>query len=262
MPRLSAVAAATDSARPWAGTRSLLAVCVIGLGLIVFSRHDACRRAYNTSTTTTTTQANTTPPLVERPLAGGALARHLRTGRQPSEEPDQTSGIITDGNGVVDIEPARAVPRTPPVRRRQGDARQVPHLRGREPHASSLKLPRSFGKLAGTYGNGARVRHKAGRVQLLDLAFAVLGHAVRGPEPCRDALRQRRDVHLAFLPKGAASARPRRRRSSQRSSCPRRRPRRQARTTTTKPGSDHDDQARQPTTTTHELHVDNDDSSR
>jgi len=86
----------------------LLAVCVIGLALIVFSRHERQQNASATSTTTTTTQANTTPPLVsdhwQVALSLDICGQYVNLPRTAN----QNSGIITTGNGVVDIEPARA----------------------------------------------------------------------------------------------------------------------------------------------------------
>ena len=86
----------------------VLAVCVIGLGLIVFSRHELEVRTYNASTTTTTTQANTTAPLASDHWQVALSVDICGTVINLPRSANLKSGIITDGNGVVDIEPARA----------------------------------------------------------------------------------------------------------------------------------------------------------
>ena len=62
----------------------VLAVCVIGLGLIVFSRHERQQVVSTASTTTTTTQANTTPPLVTDHWQVALSADICGTGREPA----------------------------------------------------------------------------------------------------------------------------------------------------------------------------------
>ncbi len=110
----------------------LLAVCVIGLALIVFSRHERQQNASATSTTTTTTQANTTPPLVsdhwQVALSLDICGQYVNLPRTAN----QNSGIITTGNGVVDIEPARAGAKADQFVGAKATLDQVPHLRGRE----------------------------------------------------------------------------------------------------------------------------------
>ncbi len=88
----------------------LLVVCVVGLGLVVFSRHELeVRDGENASTTTTTTtQPTSTPPTAsdhwQAALSVDICGKVVNLPRSA----DLTSGIISDGNGVVDIQPARA----------------------------------------------------------------------------------------------------------------------------------------------------------
>ena len=180
----------------------LLAVCVIGLGLIVFSRHERQQAASNASTTTTTTQANTTPPLLTDHWQVALSVDVCGQVQNLPRSANQSSGIITTGNGVVDIEPARAGTKAAQFEGAKATLAKFLTSEDVGLTASKLTLPKSLGKLAGTYGASRKCGTKPGRVQLLIWSSPSATDAVRGPEPRRDRLRQRRDVHGGFRPEG------------------------------------------------------------
>ena len=97
----------------------LLLVCVIGLGLIVFSRHEREVASENATTTTTTT---TQPPAVQPTTsAHWQVALSLDICGKVVNLPrsaDQTAGIITSGNGVVDVQPKKIQTSNRPERAR------------------------------------------------------------------------------------------------------------------------------------------------
>ena len=117
MPPRSAAAAATGSARPWGGTRCWPLVCIIGLGLIVFSRHELTQKASATTTTTTTTQPNTVAPTATDHWQVALSVDICGSVLNLPKSANQTAGIITSGNGVVDIEPSRGPGAMPPSSR-------------------------------------------------------------------------------------------------------------------------------------------------
>jgi len=195
-------------ARTPLGWYSIVAVvCVVGLGLIVFSRHERQQAAVNSSTTTTTTLANTTPPLLTDHWQV-ALSVDIcgRVGNLPRSA-DQSSGIITSGNGVVDIEPARAGKDASQFEGTKATLAKFLTAEGVTVTGTSMTLPGSLGKLAGTYDNGRKCQSKPGLVQLLlwispsaptssVVASTDIGYA------------NGEMFMLAFLPKGASVARP------------------------------------------------------
>jgi hypothetical protein len=154
------------SRTPYGWYSIVLAVCVIGLGLIVFSRHERQQAAANPSTTTTT-QANSTPPLL---TDHWQVALSLDICGQVVNLPksaDQSSGIITTGNGVVDIEPARAGTKAAEFEGAKATLGKFLTAEGVSLTGTSLKLPSSVGKLAGTYENGRKCGSTPGAVRVL-----------------------------------------------------------------------------------------------
>ena len=184
--------------RPIGGSRSyrqrtpigwysiLLAVCVIGLGLIVFSRHERQQAASDASTSTTTTQVNNTPPLLTDHWQV-ALSVDIcgQVGNLPRSV-DQSSGIITTGNGVVDIEPSRAGAKATQFEGSKATLAKFLTSEDVTLTSSKLTVPKSVGKLAGTYDSTRKCGSKPGLVQLSHLVLAQRHDAVRGPEPSGD----------------------------------------------------------------------------
>ena len=186
----------------------LLAVCIIGLGLIVFSRHERQVRVANSSTTTSTTQANTTAPLLSDHWQVGLSVDVCGTVANLPRSADQTSGIITDGKGVVDIQPARAGKKASQFEGSKATLGKFLTAEGVKLTATSLELPKSAGKIAGTYANGRKCGSKPGVVQLLiwnppswqsPFSAVVSG----GSNYALGEL-----FMLAFLPKGEAAPKP------------------------------------------------------
>ena len=112
-----------------------------GLGLIVFSRHEREQRATAASTTTTTTQADTTPPTLNDHWQVALSVHICGTVINLPRSADQSSGIITDGKGVVDIYPAARRQGREAIRRCERDPGQVPHSRRGEPHLHVAAAP-------------------------------------------------------------------------------------------------------------------------
>jgi len=186
----------------------LLAVCVIGLGLIVFSRHERQQSAANASTTTTTTQANTTPPLLTDHWRVALSADICGQVVNLPRSADQTSGIITTGNGVVDIEPARAGAKAAQFEGAKATLAKFLTSEDVNLTASTLTLPKSLGKLAGTYGATRKCGPKPGHVQVLIWPSPTSTTPFAAPSPVGIGYANGEMFSLAFVPKGASVATP------------------------------------------------------
>jgi hypothetical protein len=184
----------------------LLAVCVIGLGLIVFSRHE--RQQAASTTTTTTTQANTTPPLLTDHWQVALSVDVCGQVQNLPRSADQSSGIITTGNGVVDIEPARAGTKAAQFEGAKATLAKFLTSEDVGLTASKLTLPKSLGKLAGTYGASRKCGTKPGRVQLLIWSSPSATTPFAAPSPAGIGYGNGEMYMVAFVPKGATVARP------------------------------------------------------
>ena len=186
----------------------LLAVCVIGLGLIVFSRHERQQAVSNASTTTTTTQANTTPPLLTDHWQV-ALSVDIcgQVGNLPRSA-DQSSGIITTGNGVVDIEPSRAGAKATQFEGSKATLAKFLTSEDVTLTSSKLTLPKSVGKLAGTYDSTRKCGSKPGLVQLFIWSSPSATTPFAAPSPVGIGYANGEMFMLAFVPKGTSVPRP------------------------------------------------------
>ena len=186
----------------------LLAVCVIGLGLIVFSRHERQQSATNASTTTTTTQANTTPPLLtdhwQVALSVDVCGQVVNLPRSA----DQSSGIITTGNGVVDIEPERAGAEAAQFEGAKATLAKFLTSEDVKLTASTLTLPKSLGKLAGTYDASRKCGSKPGQLQVLIWPSPTSTTPFATTNPVGIGYANGELFSLAFVPKGATVAKP------------------------------------------------------
>ncbi len=144
----------------------LLVVCVIGLGLIVFSRHEREVASENASTTTSTTQASTTPPTASDHWQEALSVDLCGTIVNLPKSADLTSGIISDGNGVVDIQPARAGTLAKQFEGANATIGRFLTSEGVKLTATSLQLPKTMGKHAGSYANGRKCVTKPGKLQV------------------------------------------------------------------------------------------------
>ena len=186
----------------------LLAVCVIGLGLIVFSRHERQQAVTNASTTTTTTQANTTPPLgTDHWQVALSVDICGQVGNLPRSA-DQSSGIITAGNGVVDIEPARAGAQATQFEGPKATLAKFLTSEDVGLTSSKLTLPKSVGKLAGTYDSTRKCGSKPGLVQLLIWSSPGATTSFAAPSPVGIGYANGEMFMLAFVPKGTSVPRP------------------------------------------------------
>lgn len=154
------------SRTPYGWYGIVLAVCVIGLALIVFSRHER-EQAASTTSTTTTTVPNTTPPTLtdhwQVALSVDVCGKVVNLPRSAN----QSSGIITTGTGVVDIWPLRAGTNAAEFEGANATLGKFLSAEGVNVTNTSLTLPSPLGKLAGTYDNGGKCGSKPGYLQVL-----------------------------------------------------------------------------------------------
>lgn len=146
----------------------LVAVCVIGIGLIVYSRQELQNRAAASSTTTsttTTTQPSTPPTATDHWQVALSVDICNDVFNLPKSK-DQTSGIITNGDGVVDIQPIRAGADASHFEGSNANLGKFLTSEGVRSTSISLVLPKSVGRFAGTYTNGRKCGTKPGSLQL------------------------------------------------------------------------------------------------
>lgn len=186
----------------------LLLVCVLGVGLIVFSRHERQVRATAASTTTTTTQANTTPPTLndhwQEAFSLDVCGQVVNLPRSAN----MSSGIISDGNGVVDIWPARAGKDATQFEGAKATLGKFLASEDVSLTTTSLKLPKSVGKLAGTYRNGRKCGTKPGQLGMTIWPTPTSASSFPGVLSGNTVYGNGELFMLAFLPKGASVARP------------------------------------------------------
>jgi hypothetical protein len=186
----------------------LLLVCVVGVGLIVFSRHERQVRATAASTTTTTTQANTTPPTLndhwQEAFSLDICGQVVNLPRSAN----MSSGIVSDGNGVVDIWPARA---GKDAAQFEGAKATLGKFLASEDvglTTTSLELPKSVGKLAGTYRNGRKCGTKPAQLAMTIWPTPTSASSFPGVLSGNTVYGNGELFMLGFLPKGASVARP------------------------------------------------------
>jgi hypothetical protein len=186
----------------------LLAVCIIGLGLIVFSRHEREVASQTASTTTTTTQANATPPLISSHWQVALSVDVCGTVSNLPASANKTSGIITDGNGVVDIEPARAGSDAKQFEGANATLGKFLTAEGVSLSATSMRLPKSVGKLAGTYADGRKCGTKPASLQLVSWQSASSTTSFSGQPDPGVTYGNGELFMLAFVTKGASVPKP------------------------------------------------------
>ena len=176
----------------------------------------------------------------DRPLAGGASRRHLRQVGTCRRSADQTSGIITPATASsTSSRPHAGSGRERSRGRRTPPSASSSHAEDVTLTDTSLTLPKSVGKLAGTYDNG----RKCGSQARTSCRCYIWPHAdatkpVRPATPCHADLDYANGelYMVAFVPKGGCRSLGRRgdaRRSLRRRST--------TTTTTTTANDDHDD---------------------
>jgi hypothetical protein len=186
----------------------VIVVCIVGLGLIVYSRHERQVRATAASTTTTTTQANTTAPTLDDhwqvALSADICGKVVNLPRSAN----QSSGIITDGNGVVDIYPARAGKDAKQFEGANATLGKFLSAEGVSLTSTSLRLPKSVGKLAGLYDNGHKCGTKPGLLQMYIWSSPTSTSSFAAQPSGATDYGNGEMYMLAFLPKGASVAKP------------------------------------------------------
>jgi len=196
------------SRTPYAWYGVLLAICVIGLALVALSRHELQQSAASTTTTTTTPQ--TAPPTASdhwKVALSVDVCGHVEN--LPRSVP-QKSGIITQGNGVVDIQPARA---GSSASKYEGANATLGNFLTQENVSladTSLTLPSSVGQLAGTYDNGHKCGSSPGQVQTLIWGSPSAAAPFAPITTNQDAIHYGNGelYMVAFVPKGAVVPRP------------------------------------------------------
>ncbi len=196
------------SRTPYAWYGVLLAICVIGLALVALSRHELQQSAATTTTTTTTPES--APPTAAdhwKVALSVDICGHVEN--LPRSAP-RNSGIITQGNGVVDIKPARAGAN---ASKYEGSKATLGNFLTQENVKltdTSLTLPSSVGKLAGTYDNGRKCGSSAGRVQTLIWGSPSASAPFAPVTTNQDEIQYGNGelYMVAFVPKGAVVPRP------------------------------------------------------
>ena len=187
----------------------LLVVCVVGLGLIVFSRHEREVASENASTTTTTTQANTTPPTASDHWQEALSVDICGTIFNLPKSADLASGIISDGNGVVDIQPSRAGARAKQFEGANATIGRFLTSEGVKLTATTLQLPKSIGKHAGSYANGRKCVTKPGKLQVNVWASpSATSSYAAVPSPATNFSANGELFMIAYLANGASVPKP------------------------------------------------------
>jgi len=187
---------------------ALLVICILGLALIVYSRHERQQEVTTTTTTTTTTSANETPPLESThwqvALSVDVCGKVVNLPRSA----DQHAGIITTGDGVVDIKPARAGKNA--AQYEGVKATLVRFLTSEGVHLAdkSLELPHSLGSLAGTYRNGRMCGTKSGRVEVLIWSSPTASSSFAASQVTGIRYGNGEMYMVAFVPEGTLVSRP------------------------------------------------------
>jgi hypothetical protein len=182
----------------------VILVCVLGLALIVYSRQESRQAVVATSTTTTTTQAETTPPtLSDHWQVAVSLDVCGKVVNLPRSA-NQDAGVITSGNGAVDVEPARAGTLAPLYEGANATLGQFLSLEGVSLTDTSLKVPRSVGRLAGTYNNGRRCSDGPGQVEVLIWGLPTTAVSFAAPHAVGIRYSNGNMFMVAFVPKGAS----------------------------------------------------------
>ena len=116
---------------------------------------------------------------------------------------DQNSGIITTGNGVVDIEPARAGAKADQFVGAKATLAKFLTSEDVSLTTTKLALPKSLGKLAGTYDASRKCGAKPGQVQLLIWTSPTSTTPFAGSEPGGILYGNGEMFTLAFTPIGS-----------------------------------------------------------
>ncbi|MGA2528635.1 MAG: hypothetical protein ABSG36_05665 [Acidimicrobiales bacterium] len=185
----------------------VLVVCVVGLGLIVFSRHEREVASAGTSTTTTTTQADTPPIAGTHWQVALSLDICGTVVNLPSSK-DKTSGIITTGNGVVDIQPSRAGKNAKQFEGANANLGKFLTQEDVSLSSTTLKLPRSLGKLAGTYTTGKKCGTKVATLELSIWPSSASPSPYTGLPYTSATYGNGELFMLGFLPKAASVPKP------------------------------------------------------
>ena len=151
------------SRTPYGWYAILLLVCLLGVALIAFSRHERQQRVAAASTTTTSTTA---PPKVPPTVTDHwQVAMEVdvcgRTQFLPRSAV-QPNGMTTNGDGVVNIQPVLAGRNAAQFEGNNATVGKFLSLESVVLSDNALKLPASMGKLAGMYVNGHKCGGKAG----------------------------------------------------------------------------------------------------
>ncbi len=196
------------SRTPYAWYGVLLAICVVGFALVALSRHELQQSSASTTTTTTTPQ--TAPPTAAdhwKVALSVDVCGHVEN--LPRSVP-QNSGITTQGNGVVDIKPARAGANASKYEGANATLGNFLNQENVNLTDTSLKLPSSVGKLAGTYVNGHKCGSTRGQVQTLIWGSPSAAAPFAPVTTSQDAIHYGNGelYMVAFVPKGAVVPRP------------------------------------------------------
>ena len=152
------------SRTPYGWYAILLVVCLLGIGLIAFSRHElVSRSAASTTTTPTTAPAKVPPTVTDHWQVAMALDICGKVQNLPRSA-TMATGLATSGNGVVNIQPALAGKNASQFTGANANVGKFLGAEGVELTDTSIKVPSSVASLAGTYTNGDKCSGKPGTV--------------------------------------------------------------------------------------------------
>ncbi|HVB06884.1 MAG TPA: hypothetical protein VNF07_11625 [Acidimicrobiales bacterium] len=179
--------------RPYAWYGVLALICVVGIGLIVYSRHERLH------------------PVTEGPQAAdhwkAALAVDLCGKLQPplAANPTLATGLRTFGDGLIDIDPAAATTPANFEGKKATLGLFVKNYPGLTLTATSVKMP---GKGQTLYANGAKCGKTVGQLQTkVWPSPTATGHLLSG-NPGALHLTNGEMITVAFVPSGASIPKP------------------------------------------------------
>ncbi len=143
----------------------LMVICVLGLALVVQSRHEMMSKSTTSSTTTTTTTTpSTVPPTASDHWQSAVAVDVCGTVVNLPASSTQATGIATPGNGVVNIQPALAGNSAAEFEGHNATLGKFLSSEGVTLNDTALNLPHSTGKVSGSYHNGDKCEGSPGVV--------------------------------------------------------------------------------------------------
>lgn len=193
------------SRTPYGWYAVLMAVCVVGLALVVYSRHEMLATPTTTaSTTTTTTQPNAVPPTTDNHWQVALAVDVCGTVVNLPKSSAQQSGLTTPGDGIVNIQPAAAGADAAQFEGHNATLGKFLTQEGVTLGDSFLNLPHSTGKVSGSYNNGDKCEGSPGVVAVSIWSTPTATVPFKITSDATDLQYANGEMFMiSFLPKGA-----------------------------------------------------------